>query len=122
MAIDEVWCFILSLVFLIISVRILLSPHSCLVNLGVDYDSQSVSGKAELQAYYCGTSLSIAGAIYSFETEQALLIIQNVLGGFVVGRVVNYLRHGKDLINPGSAEQVFVVEIFASLVTYALRK
>lgn len=88
---------LLFIVFSAIFVRILLTPQDCLSGVGVDYISQGITGRAELRAYYAGTSLGLSGLLFDkkIPNDTKLKAIAYVLGGFVLGRCVNYAKFGK---------------------------
>jgi len=120
---SSIWCSFIAAIFAIICLRILISPHECLVGLGVDYNSQRISGKAELQAYYAGSSCAVSFAILSMRKGKVgLLVILCVLGGFIVGRFVNYNDNGKDNDEgyDGGAEVVFFAENVGAAITLVL--
>jgi hypothetical protein len=113
---------LLGVVFLSIFARILLFPQDCLSGVGVDYNSQSITGRAELRAYYAGTSLCLSAILFDGRVtiDTKLKSIAYTLGGFVLGRVVNYYRLGKDP-DDHSGEIVVALEIIGLVACVALR-
>eukprot|EP00316_Scyphosphaera_apsteinii_P025658 CAMPEP_0119311776 /NCGR_PEP_ID=MMETSP1333-20130426/23835_1 /TAXON_ID=418940 /ORGANISM="Scyphosphaera apsteinii, Strain RCC1455" /LENGTH=127 /DNA_ID=CAMNT_0007316247 /DNA_START=193 /DNA_END=576 /DNA_ORIENTATION=+ len=76
----------------------LIVPGANLLQDGVDFDSFSIAGKAEVRAYYAGTALCIAWVCLTSEIHTALRLraIAIVLGGFAGSRVLGYALDGVD--------------------------
>lgn len=109
------------LVFLTIFLRMLYNPQGALVDLGSDYDSEGVAGRAERRAYYAGSALCVAWATFpgldaSTNVLGSLLSVRLVIGGFVLGRLVGYLVDGRDQTTT-AADAVFILEFVDLLAT-----
>ena len=118
----------LGCVFAGVAIQMLFVPQHCLTPLGVDYSSQGVSGRAELRAYYLGSSLCLSLSFFrSLLLPPSLdglrwALIQGalVLGGFAASRVASYVQEGRDYDDPlRAADATFVVEVIGTVVALA---
>ena len=104
--------------FLGIATLMAIHPQGNLMEDGVDFNSFTIAGKAEVRAYYVGTALAVAWGCCSSDTRAALQLVAIVLGGFAGTRVLGYLLDGVD---PNEAfrfhqNAVFVVEVLGCLL------
>ena len=108
------------IVLLGIAVRMTHNAHATLLPMGVNVASQGISGRAELRAYYFGTSSACAvpliQAILGVGGDEsrllALRVIQVLFGGFAGSRVLSYFVDGRDYEDPlYGADLTFLVEV-----------
>mmetsp|Transcript_17085 Transcript_17085/g.35179 ORF Transcript_17085/g.35179 Transcript_17085/m.35179 type:complete len:141 (+) Transcript_17085:49-471(+) len=109
-------------VFLIIFGRVILFPQQTLKDVGVDFTSQTITGRAELRAWYAGTALTLAALIFDGRVlvDTKLKAIGYCLSGFIIGRLVNYNSLGRDP-NEISGEIVISLEIVGLVASTILR-
>lgn len=105
------------------------APQHCLSPLGVDYLSQSISGRAELRAYYIGSSLSLAASFFKATLHSpsvssvrwALRTGALVLGSFALSRAASYAQEGRDRDDRlHAADATFVAEVVGATIALAL--
>ena len=70
----------LSAIFILIALAMIFIPRANLMQDGVDIAKFNVAGRAEVRAYYVGTALCVAFAIWSLETHDALKAVRGVCG------------------------------------------
>lgn len=112
---------VIGAVFTIIFLRTIIFPHATLSPIGVDYNSQSLPGRAELRAYYAGTALIVVGGMLhqDIKVRVKLFLIQCLLGGFACARVVGYcIEGGGDF----GADCIFVIEVIGATVAHVLKR
>ena len=110
--------------FVVIATLMMINPQGNLMADGVDFDSFTIAGKAEVRAYYVGTSLAVAWGCLFSDTRAALQLVAITLGGFAGARVLGYARDGVDSNEAYRFHQnaVFVVEVLGcSLALFLTR-
>ena len=119
----SIWARALGLIFLLIAGVMLTIPDQNLASDGVDFNSFTIAGQAEVRAYYFGTALSLSWVMLTCELRVALKAIQLVLGGFASSRVYTYYKDGVDADPSFRMHQhcVFAAEVGGcSLATFLL--
>jgi hypothetical protein len=95
-AIATVYARGLGVVFIFIACVMLLAPNENLKAHGLKFLTYNVAGQAEVSAYYFGTALSIGLVLVRAPIPFALQTAIVTLGGFVITRVLCYVRDGVD--------------------------
>ena len=67
----------LSVIFVLIASAMIFVPRVNLMQDGVDITTLTVAGRAEVRAYYVGTALCVAFAIWSLDTHHALKAVRS---------------------------------------------
>ena len=86
----------IGVVFLAIAMFMLVHPAGNFALDGLDFDSYTVTGRAEIRAYYVGTSLCVSWVCLSLDARTALHAVALVLGAFAATRGVGYCVDGVD--------------------------
>jgi len=84
------------LVFLTLLFIVIFKPSFYFARQGLFYKSFDICARAELRAYYAGTSLAICYLLKFNDTRTALQFIAVVLGGTCFCRLIGYYDDGVD--------------------------
>ena len=96
------------LAFLAVLLIMIFKPSLYFVRQGLLYRSFDICARAELRAYYAGTSLAVCYMLKTLDTRTALQFIAVVLAGACLGRAVGYYVDGVDP-NPSLRLQMHIM-------------